>query len=90
MVCFNDFVKYWKYDLGDFDIWLKWVEYIEVYNELLSCCNFDVVFWYIILLDYKWYCNWVMGWILLEIMWLMKFIWLFVNFDVEVEKRCFE
>ena len=86
----NDPAKYWKYDPGDLDTRSKWAEYIEAYNELLSCCNPDIAPWYIIPSDHKWYRNWAMGRILLETMRSMKLTWPPANFDVEAEKRRLE
>lgn len=79
--------KYWKYNPGDVDSRSKWGAYMEAYGDALQQCNPDSAPWYVIPSDRKWYRNWAVAQILLEVLEEMDLTWPEADFDVAEEKR---
>jgi PPK2 family polyphosphate:nucleotide phosphotransferase len=58
--------KHWKFNEGDIDEREKWPAYQSAYASALGHTSTDVVPWYAVPSDHKWYRNWAVGALLLE------------------------
>lgn len=89
MECLEWLDKYWKYNFGDVDEWMLWLQYMQVYQMVFDCILIEVVFWYVILVNVKWYVCFVVQELLFVVLEDIDLQWFGVDFDVEVEKRWF-
>ncbi|MFN2463319.1 MAG: PPK2 family polyphosphate kinase [Candidatus Dormibacteria bacterium] len=68
----DDPTKTWKFSPNDLKERTRWNAYMEAYEIALTNCNTDVAPWYVIPADHKWYRNWVVSALMVEIMRSMK------------------
>ncbi|MDQ3404214.1 MAG: polyphosphate kinase 2 family protein [Actinomycetota bacterium] len=64
----EDPAKQWKYNPGDLVARSKWSAYQEAYAAVLERCSTEAAPWYVIPADRKWYRNWSVAHLLLEIL----------------------
>ena len=60
--------KHWKFDSADIEAREQWDEYTEAYARMLRNCSTDFAPWHVIPADRKWYRNWLVAGLLLQIM----------------------
>ncbi|HEV2922111.1 MAG TPA: polyphosphate kinase 2 family protein, partial [Actinomycetota bacterium] len=63
-----------------------WSDYQQAYETVLERCNSDLIPWYRIPADRKWYRNWAVASLLVEQLEDMKLAWPRGDFDVEQER----
>jgi PPK2 family polyphosphate:nucleotide phosphotransferase len=64
----DDPTKRWKFSPNDLKERTLWNAYQEAYEIALTRCNQDVAPWYVVPADHKWFRNWVVSAILVEVM----------------------
>ncbi|GAC1332100.1 MAG: polyphosphate--nucleotide phosphotransferase [Candidatus Dormibacteria bacterium] len=64
--------KRWKFSPNDLKERTRWNLYMEAYEIALTQCNPDSAPWFVIPGDHKWFRNWVVSALLVEIMRAMK------------------
>ncbi|MDQ3578302.1 MAG: polyphosphate kinase 2 family protein [Actinomycetota bacterium] len=64
----EDPAKQWKFNPGDLVARSKWSAYQEAYAAVLERCSTEAAPWYVIPADRKWYRNWSVAHLLLEIL----------------------
>jgi PPK2 family polyphosphate:nucleotide phosphotransferase len=79
--------KHWKYNPGDVDERERWPDYMEAYQVLLDKCSTEVVPWYVVPADRKWYARLAVQNLVLEHLEAMNPQWPSVDFDVDSEKK---
>ena len=79
--------KYWKYDPGDVDERLRWRDYEQAYEDVLSRCSTDAGPWYVVPADRKWYARWAVQQLLLAQLRDLDLSWPLAHFDVEEERQ---
>jgi len=77
--------KYWKHNPSDLDTRSKWDAYMEAYGLALERCNEEFAPWYVIPSDRKWYRNWAIAQLLLEILQSLNLEWPPATYDVAAE-----
>lgn len=60
--------KRWKFEMGDLAERKLWDKYQEAYQIVLDRCSFDHAPWYVVPADNKWYRDWVVSNVLLELL----------------------
>ena len=68
----DDPTKRWKFSPNDLRERTLWNAYMEAYEIALTRCNPDATPWYIVPADHKWFRNWVVSAILVEVLNSMK------------------
>ena len=63
----DDPTKHWKFREADIDERAFWSDYQDAYAEMLQECSTEHAPWYVVPSDHKWYRNWAIGQILLEV-----------------------
>jgi PPK2 family polyphosphate:nucleotide phosphotransferase len=63
-----DPTKHWKFNPEDLDERERWPEYALAYQDALERCSTDEAPWYVVPADHKWYRNWAVAHLLVEIM----------------------
>ncbi|TQM80066.1 PPK2 family polyphosphate:nucleotide phosphotransferase [Saccharothrix saharensis] len=61
-------LKRWKYNPGDLEVRAKFSRYQLAYSDALVKCSTPVAPWYAVPSDRKWYRNWVVARLLLEVL----------------------
>jgi PPK2 family polyphosphate:nucleotide phosphotransferase len=79
--------KHWKYNPGDVDERERWPDYMEAYQVLLDKCSTEVVPWYVVPADRKWYARLAVQNLVLEHLEAMNPQWPSVDFDVYSENK---
>jgi PPK2 family polyphosphate:nucleotide phosphotransferase len=79
--------KHWKYNPGDVDERLLWMQYQEAYQAVLDKTSTEVAPWYVVPADRKWYARLAVQNIVLEHLGTMAPQWPPADFDVELEKQ---
>lgn len=87
-VCIDDLIKYWKFDIVDFDVCKYWDVYQFVYCDVFVVMLVEYVLWYVILVNLKMYCNVMIVELLLCMMIDMKLEFLLLKFEFEGVKIC--
>jgi PPK2 family polyphosphate:nucleotide phosphotransferase len=64
----DDPSKQWKFRKGDLDERARWDDYRAAFEEALSRTSTDVAPWYVVPADRKWYRNWVVSRILVDML----------------------
>jgi PPK2 family polyphosphate:nucleotide phosphotransferase len=82
----QDPTKYWKFNPADVDERAKWADYRVAYNEALTRCA-EAAPWYVVPADRKWYRNWAVASLLVEILHDQKLAYPPATFDLEAEKK---
>jgi PPK2 family polyphosphate:nucleotide phosphotransferase len=82
----EDPTKYWKYDPADVDERAKWDNYRAAYDEALTRCA-EAAPWYVVPADRKWYRNWAVASLLVEVLSAEDPAYPPPGFDVAAEKK---
>jgi PPK2 family polyphosphate:nucleotide phosphotransferase len=82
----EDPTKYWKFNPADVDERARWDEYQVAYNEALTRCS-EAAPWYVVPADRKWYRNWAVASLLVEILSDRGLAYPPATFDLEAEKK---
>ena len=82
----EDPTKYWKYNPGDVDERARWDDYRAAYEEALTRCA-EAAPWYVVPADRKWYRNWAVASLLVEILSAENPAYPPPGFDVAAEKK---
>jgi PPK2 family polyphosphate:nucleotide phosphotransferase len=64
----DDPTKRWKFRRGDLDERARWDDYMAAYQEALARTSTAEAPWYVVPADHKWYRNWAVSQILLEVL----------------------
>ncbi len=86
----EDPTKTWKFNPGDLDDRARWDEFQAAYEDALTRCSTPAAPWYVLPADHKWYRNWAIGSLLLEILEEMDPRYPEPGFDVEEMKARLE
>ncbi len=78
--------KYWKYNPADVDDRQFWPSYQEAYAAVLEKCNTEAAPWYVIPADRKWYRNYAITRLLIEVLDGLDLGWPPAGFSVEAER----
>ena len=78
--------KNWKYNPGDVDERMHWVDYMQAYQAALEKCSTAAAPWFVVPADNKWYARLAVTNLLLEHLEAMDPQWPAADFDVEAEK----
>lgn len=68
----DDPTKRWKFSTNDLRERTRWNAYMEAYEIALTKCDTNIAPWYVIPADHKWFRNWVVSALLVEVMRAMK------------------
>ncbi len=79
--------KHWKFNPGDVDERRLWPDYQLAYELALERCNTTQAPWFVIPSDRKWYRNWAIGQLLLEILTGVDPQYPPVDYDVNEQRR---
>jgi PPK2 family polyphosphate:nucleotide phosphotransferase len=82
----DDPAKQWKFNPRDVDERAFWADYQEAYEAALERCNGDLAPWYRVPAARKWYRNWAIASLLVELLEDMKLTWPKADFDVEEQR----
>jgi polyphosphate kinase 2 (PPK2 family) len=86
----DDPTKHWKYNPGDLEDRALWDDYMAAYGDALERCSTDHAPWHVVPADRKWYRNWAITRLLIEVMEAHDLRWPEADFDVEAERRRLE
>jgi len=64
----DDPTKRWKFRRGDLEERARWDDYMAAYQEALARTSTAEAPWYVVPADHKWYRNWAVSQILLEVL----------------------
>ena len=67
--------KHWKFKTSDLDARAQWDEWDAAFTEMLSRTSTDHAPWYIIPADKKWYRDWAVATIMVEVLESMDLTW---------------
>jgi len=82
----DDPTKHWKFNPHDVDERAFWSDYQQAYEAALERCNTDLVPWYRVPADRKWYRNWAVASLLVEQLEDMKLTWPRADYDLEEQR----
>jgi PPK2 family polyphosphate:nucleotide phosphotransferase len=82
----DDPAKYWKYNPSDVDDRMLWPQFQEAYAAVLDKCNTDAAPWYVIPADRKWYRNYAVTRLLIEVLEGLELGWPAADFDIDTER----
>jgi PPK2 family polyphosphate:nucleotide phosphotransferase len=82
----EDPTKYWKYNPADVDERARWDDYRAAYDEALTRCT-EPAPWYVVPADRKWYRNWAVASLLVEVLAAEDPAYPPPGFDVATEKK---
>lgn len=82
----DDPLKRWKFKPGDVDERAHWEAYQAAYTQALERGHTEVAPWYVVPSDTKWYRNWAVATLLLELLRGMDLDWPEPDFDVEEQR----
>ena len=71
----DDPTKHWKVNAGDIVERARWSDYQAAYAAVLERCNPDSAPWYAIPADHKWYRDWALTSLLVEILQDLHLAW---------------
>ncbi|MGD5408133.1 hypothetical protein QUS89_22840, partial [Xanthomonas citri pv. citri] len=60
--------KHWKVNPADLDERQHWDAYQEAFSVALQRCSTDVAPWHLVPADRKWYRNWALSHLLVEVL----------------------
>jgi len=78
--------KYWKYNPGDVDDRMLWPSFQQAYAAVLDRCNTDAAPWYVIPSDRKWYRNYAITRLLIDVLEGLELGWPSADFSVDAER----
>jgi PPK2 family polyphosphate:nucleotide phosphotransferase len=64
----DDPAKHWKFNEGDIEERTRWQDYQAAYEEAIRECSTDVAPWHVVPADRKWYRNWAISSLLVEVL----------------------
>jgi PPK2 family polyphosphate:nucleotide phosphotransferase len=64
----DDPTKHWKFRERDIDERALWQDYMVAYDDAIARCSTAEAPWFVIPADHKWYRNWAVGTILVEML----------------------
>ncbi len=79
--------KYWKFNPGDIDERERWPGYMEAYQAAIDKCSTEVVPWFVVPANAKWYARLAVTNLVLEALEAMAPQWPPPSFDVEEQRR---
>ncbi|GAA1030324.1 polyphosphate kinase 2 family protein [Virgisporangium ochraceum] len=82
----EDPTKFWKYNPADVDERARWDDYRVAYTEALTRCS-EAAPWYVVPADRKWYRNWAVASLLVEILSAENPQYPPATFDLAAEKK---
>jgi PPK2 family polyphosphate:nucleotide phosphotransferase len=82
----QDPAKYWKFNPADVDERARWDDYRVAYDEALTRCS-EAAPWYVVPADRKWYRNWAVAALLVEILSEQGLAYPSAGFDLEAERK---
>jgi PPK2 family polyphosphate:nucleotide phosphotransferase len=82
----DDPTKYWKFNPADVDERARWDDYQLAYNEALTRSS-EAAPWYVVPADRKWYRNWAVASLLIEILRDQDLSYPPATFDIEAERK---
>jgi PPK2 family polyphosphate:nucleotide phosphotransferase len=83
----DDPTKHWKYNPGDLEDRALWADYMAAYADALERCSTDAAPWHVVPADRKWYRNWAITQLLIEVVEGLDLRWPEPDFDVAEEHR---
>ncbi len=83
----DDKTKFWKYNPGDVAERALWPAYQDAYALALQRCNTESAPWFIVPGDRKWYRNWAVAALLLEVLRAMDPQYPAADFDPAAEQK---
>jgi PPK2 family polyphosphate:nucleotide phosphotransferase len=82
----DDPTKRWKYNPGDLDDRARWDEFQVAYADAIARCSTAAAPWFVVPADRKWYRNWAIATLLVELLEELDLDWPEPAFDVEGER----
>lgn len=79
--------KIWKFNLGDLDERDRWIAYQEAYSAAIVRCSPLPAPWHVVPADNKWYRNWALARLLIEILEDLDPQYPKADFDVVAARR---
>ncbi len=79
--------KHWKYNPGDVDERMRWLEYMAAYQTVFERTSTDAAPWFVVPANHKWYARLAVQELLLSALQDIDPQWPAADFDVEVEKK---
>ncbi len=64
----DDPEEQWKFNPGDLELRPLWGEFMQAYGEAMTRCNTAAAPWVVIPADRKWYRNWLVSKLLIEVL----------------------
>jgi PPK2 family polyphosphate:nucleotide phosphotransferase len=86
----DDPTKHWKYNPEDVDNREYWPAYQEAYHDALARCSTERAPWYVVPADRKWYRDWAVAHLLLQVFVRLDLRYPPAAFDVERERARLE
>jgi PPK2 family polyphosphate:nucleotide phosphotransferase len=86
----DDPTKYWKYNPSDVDDRMLWPRFQDAYAVALEKCNTGPAPWYVIPSDRKWYRNYAITRLLIEVLEGLDLGWPPADFSVKDERARLE
>ncbi len=83
----KDESKHWKYNPGDLKERELWKQYMQAYEDVLSRTSTDCAPWYIVPADRKWYRDWVVANILVQVLKDLEMEYPPPLFDLDAARR---
>jgi PPK2 family polyphosphate:nucleotide phosphotransferase len=83
----DDASKHWKYNPRDIDDRLRWDDYTQAYQDVLTRCSTSEAPWFVVPADRKWYARWAVQQLMLENLRKLDLQWPTATFDVDAERR---
>lgn len=71
----DDPTKRWKFRLGDLDARARWDAYRHAFEDVLERTSTDHAPWYVVPADKKWYRNWAVASILVDVLERLELAW---------------
>lgn len=82
----DDPTKHWKFNPGDIDERRLWGRYQEAYEVALERTHTEHAPWLVVPSDRKWYRNWAVARVLLEVLRGLDLAWPQADYDVEGQR----
>ncbi|WP_144874341.1 polyphosphate kinase 2 family protein [Microbacterium sp. 1.5R] len=79
--------KHWKYNPGDVDERMLWLQYMEAYQAVFDRTSTEAAPWHVVPADHKWYARLAVQELLLDAMQRIDPQWPAADYDVEAEKK---
>ncbi|MFB9776811.1 PPK2 family polyphosphate kinase [Brevibacterium otitidis] len=82
--------KHWKFNPTDIDDRARWADYTQAYQDVLDRTSTDLVPWYVIPADRKWYSRWAIVRLLIHQLQQLNLDWPLGHFDPDAELKRLE